>query len=210
MPFYRVSTRRELCNLMSPSTSYDRLFTYRRAQRGQTLVVALAVLFLLLFIGGLFVTTVGRNLVTAGRSRDTSDALALAQAGLDYCNKQLNESPEGADWRPVPTTPQANNDPDYYYLERGFTRVPLQGGRALVRVAYDPHPANPSSQALRIESVGLPGELPPNGSDPTVFITAASQGHLPRLRRELIAYKQFGLLDNGLYVTNKYRSSDPT
>ena len=55
---------------MSPSTPHDRIYTYRRTQRGQTLVVALAVLFLLLFIGGLFVTTIGRNLVTAGRSRD--------------------------------------------------------------------------------------------------------------------------------------------
>jgi hypothetical protein len=196
---------------MSPSTPHHRIVTYHRAQRGQTLIVALAVLFLLLFIGGLFVTTVGRNLVTAGRSRDTSDAQALAQAGLDYCNTQLNTTPEGADWRPVPTTPLSNNDPDYYYLERGFTRVPLSGGRALVRVAYDPHPANPSSQALRIESVGLPGELPAPGQpqDPTIFITVASQSHLPRLRRELVAYKQIGLLDYARYITNKYRSSGP-
>jgi hypothetical protein len=195
---------------MSPSTPHHRnIARYRRSQRGQTLVVALAVLFLLLFIGGLFVTTIGRNIVTAGRSRDTSDAQALAQAGLDYCNKQLNETPEGADWRPVPTPPTANNDPDFFYLERGFTRIPLVGGRTLVRVAYDPHPANPSSQALRIEAVGIPGELPVNGSDPTVFVTAATPGHLPRLRRELIAYKQIGLTDYARFITNKYRSNDP-
>src|SRR5579864_5616819 len=106
-----------------------------RSQRGQTLIVALAVLFILLFIGGFFVTRIARNLVTAGRSRDTQDSQALAQAGLDYCNNQLNNTPDGADWRPTPSAPVNNADPDYYWLERGFTRLPLKGGRALVRVA---------------------------------------------------------------------------
>src|SRR5579859_2194570 len=115
----------------------------RRARRGQTLIVALAVLFIMLFIGGFFVARIARNLVTAGRSRDTQDADALAKAGIEYCNERLNNSPEAADWRPVPTAPVNNTDPDYFWLERGFTRISLSGGRALVRVAYDPNPYNP-------------------------------------------------------------------
>src|ERR1700722_10929599 len=110
-------------------TEYNRAYRRTvRARRGQTLIVALAVLFILLFLGGFLITRIARNLVTAGRSRDTQDAQALAMAALDYCNTQFNSSPEGADWRPVPTTPTNNADPDYFWLERGFSRLPLNGG----------------------------------------------------------------------------------
>ena len=67
---------------------YNRRF--RRAHRGQTLVVALSVLFILLFIGGIFVTRVARNLTDSARGRDLADARALAEAGLKYCDNELN------------------------------------------------------------------------------------------------------------------------
>src|SRR5690242_17428776 len=71
----------------------------RRARRGQTLVIALAVMFILLLIGGVFVTQVARNLAAAARSRDTGGAAAFADAGIKYCDDQLLASPDGADWR---------------------------------------------------------------------------------------------------------------
>ena len=187
----------------------------RRAQRGQTLIVALAVLFLLLFIGGIFIAQIARNLANAGRSRDTQDALAFAEAGVQYCSNELDYSTEGADWRPVPTPPNqitsnsnpadpnGYTDPDYQWLSVGFTRVYFKGGRALVRVSYDPKPDDPRSQYLKIESVGRSGDLG-QGNDPTVFVQA---GNSPRLRRELIAYKQIGLTDYLFFVTNRDRRS---
>ncbi len=172
---------------------------YNRSQRGQTLIIALIVLFALLFLGGVFVTRIARNLQQSGRTQQSGEAAALAQAGLDYCNQELNTSPQGADWRPTPSTPINNQDPDIYWLVRGFSRIPVNGGRALVRVAYDPCPDNPNGSNLVIEAVGRPGALPnPPGSDPTVFVPT---GNSPRLRQELVAYKQIGLTDYGLYVT---------
>lgn len=180
-----------------------------RARRGQTLIVVLAVLFVLLFIGGLFVAQIARNLTAAGRSRDTQTADALADAGINYCDRQLTFSEDGADWRPIPSAPITNGtdtkgvtDPDAYWLQLGFTRVAFNGGRALVRVTYDPHPDDPRSQLLRIESVGRPGDVG-NGSDPTVFV---QNGVAPRLRSEKVAYKRIGLTDYLRFITNKDKS----
>ena len=188
-----------------PATTYKTASRIRRAQHGQALVVALAVLFILLFIGGLFVTRVARNLISAGRARETNGALAFAHAGIDYCNNQLNSSIDGADWRPTPTAPLAAagdvngfRDPDYFWLSKGYSRIPLVGGRALVRVSYDPHPEDPNGQKLKIESLGRSGELAIN--DPTVFVT---NQNAPRLRREQIAYKPIGITDNLRFITDK-------
>lgn len=186
----------------------------RRGHRGQTLIVAIAVIFILLFVGSVFVAQIARNLIAAGRSRDTADAQALAEAAVRYADTQLTSSPEGADWRPAPSPPltaandlQGTTDPDYYWLAgldannqpRGFSRITMAGGRALVRVSYEPHPSDPRSQLLKIEAVGRPGDLA-GGSDPTVFV---QEGNAPQLRRELIAYKQIGITDYLRFITKK-------
>jgi len=80
-------------------------YRMRRAHRGQTLIIALAVLFVLLFIGGLFVVQIARNLTATGRGKDTSNAQSFSEAGINYCANQLTYSEEGADWRPAPTPP---------------------------------------------------------------------------------------------------------
>lgn len=183
---------------MSPQNRQSRQKNrYRPARRGQTLIVAIAVLFVLLFIGGIFVAQVARNLQQAGRSQDVQGAYELAQAGIRHCSSMLETSEDGADWRPAPTPPMPSpndpnglRDPDYFWLVQGFTRINQKGGRSLVRVVYDPHPDDPRSHLLRIESIGRPGEIDP--LDPTVFV---QRGTAPRLRRELIAYKQIGLTD---------------
>lgn len=179
--------------------------TIRRAERGQTLIVALAVLFILLFIGGFFVARVAGNLVNAARSVDTQGADTLAKAGLEFCNQQINTSPEGADWRPTPSTPISNSDPDYYWLEKGFFRYPQRSGRALVRVGYDPNPDNPNGEMLRIEAIGRVGDVSAADNDPTVFV---SNGASPRLRRELVAYKAIGITNFARYITGKERRTE--
>ncbi len=188
--------------LSSRSAAASRYARHQRANRGQTLIVALAVLFILLFIGGIFVVNVARNLSDSARGRDVEDARALAEAGIKYCDNELNGSLDGADWRPQPSAPvgpnNGVNDPDFFWLEKGFTRLPLKGGRALVRVSYDPDPSNPVGQAIKIESVGRTGELDPK--DPTVFVQNQAS---PRLRRELIAYKRLGITDYLRFITDK-------
>ncbi len=180
----------------------------RRARRGQTLIIAIAVMFILLFLGGVFITQIARNLASAARSRDTSSAQAFAELGIRYCDDQLVNSPDGADWRPAPTGPILTpsdplglTDPDYQWLSQGFTRLYSPGGRSLVRIVYDPHPDDPRSQLIRIESIGRSGELG-QGLDPTVFV---QRGNAPQLRREMIGYKQIGLTDYLMYVTHNDR-----
>jgi hypothetical protein len=175
----------------------------RPRNAGQSLVVAVIVLFLLLFVGGIFVALVARNLRGAQRASNVTSSGGFAEAGLRYLDEQLTRSPEGADWRPVPETntdpavPEtiSQQDPDYFWLKRydpatgegGFTRVafggptPSQGnlgGRALVRVTYEPDPPAPTgaptgyvpspvSKYLKLESVGRVGSIDPR--DPTTF-----------------------------------------
>jgi len=72
-------------------------------RRGQALILALAILFLLVVLGGIFITLLIRNLQRVTRQGDADQALTLALAGLQFASQQLRTSPEGADWRPTPT-----------------------------------------------------------------------------------------------------------
>ncbi len=71
-------------------------------EHGQSLILAIIVMFLLVFIGVVFVLLVARNQGRAGRSRDVLEAQYLAEAGIQYADTQLRTSEEGADWRPEP------------------------------------------------------------------------------------------------------------
>jgi len=183
-------------------------YRQRGSRRGQSLIVAVIVMFVLLFIGAVFVGLVARNLLNSGRAKDTVSATQFAEAGIKYADYFLQNSPLGADWRPA-ITPVASlnpNDPDLDWLASGFTRVAMNGGRALIRVTYRPDTndrtytaadtLDPLGKYIKIESVGRVGNLDPN--DPTSFLHTPS----PRLRREYVAYKQIGLTDYLRYVTN--------
>ncbi len=190
----------------------SRHYRTRRAHRGQMLIVALAILFILLFIGGLFVVQIARNLNAASRSKETVNSQSFSEAGINYCVNQLTYSEEGADWRPAPTPPFTSasapngiTDPDFRWLSQGFTRVFFNGGRSLVRVVYEPRADDPRSQYLRIEAVGRPGDISQGDVDPTVFVQSGSLP--PQLRREQVAYVQLGLTDYLFFVTNKDRTA---
>jgi hypothetical protein len=148
----------------SPTQSASRRKLRSRQQRAQSLTVAVIVLFLLLFLAGLFIVLVVNNLRDAKGNSQRVQSNHFAQGGLDYLNDQLVKSAEGADWRPqpdcafnVPCTNLAANDPDYEWLQPitlgptglpkvdsnknvigGFRRISFNGGRALVRVSYRP------------------------------------------------------------------------
>src|SRR5436190_10005498 len=156
---------------------------------GQTLVVALSVMFLLFFMGALFVAMIARNLNRVGQAGDRTSAQALAESGLNWVNTQLTYSELGADWRPSPTWPTPlppafeatrRRDPDYYWLsdqgtyDRPWTRISSGDGRFLIRVDYEPayHSTqvnnqtvfDPLSSHLHIQAVGRPGRIE---DDPT-------------------------------------------
>lgn len=195
-------------------------------QRGQTLIVAIVVLFVMMFMGALFVAIIGRNLENAMRSTRVTDAHYFAEAGIQYADHQLTYSEEGADWRPAPANllPDQCRDPDYQWLRPyaqtestqlnpcgtsiagpsgGYSRVLFEDGRALVRVTYNPRPYTPNdpesgplSRFIKIEAIGRVGKLDPN--DPTLITAAARE-----LRRELVAYKAIGITDYLRFITNR-------
>lgn len=90
-------------------------------QRGQTLVVALIIMGLLLIIGFIFISILSRNIKTAGRMQTRSLENDLSEAGIRYAHSMLLNSESGADWRGTPTYMPTNTaatslDPDIYYL----------------------------------------------------------------------------------------------
>ncbi len=193
-----------------------RLASVLRSQAGQSLILALSVMFLLVFIGGLFIGIVGRNILRAQRSGEVLSVQYLAEAGIRYADHQLTYSEEGADWRPVPDYPAvvieknggpasnasqrpSTDDPDYTWLMEGFSRYSYGKGRFLLRITYDPRPGDPMSKFIKVESIGRMGVVDPN--DPTTF-----QNRQPiRLRKELVAYKPIAITDYARFVTNKDR-----
>lgn len=144
----------------------------RSRQRGQTIIIAMIVLGLLLILGFVFLGIINQSIRQGRNAQTRSEATGLAQAGIEYAHSQLLTSPLGADWRGDLTGPVANgdgtSDPDAFYLrppatnganvltnpDTGaadlggpdglgpFFRVNFDNGRALVRVRYAPSDAN--------------------------------------------------------------------
>ena len=201
----------------------------RRQQAGQSVLIVLAILFLLAFLGALFVLVVIRNLENAQRQNQVLTADYYAQAGLNYANSMLQTSPLGADWRPplqfgtnttdVPgytgvLAAALPNDPDKRWLDQGYSRYNLANGRFLLRITYDPLSATRGANAaagiapaanakyLKIDVVGRQGVV--DSSDPTTYTNSPSE----TLRAERIAYKPIGLVDYARFITNKDNRND--
>jgi hypothetical protein len=203
------------------------LYSFLQGRQGQSLVLALMILFMLVFIGGLFVTLVVKNMGRAARSGQTMSADYLAETGVRYASDQLTYSLDGADWRPVPEdadmviwwelhhkdvpmppTPTGTgfplpDDPDYQWLKQGFCRFTYGGGRFLVRVSYDPRYGDPVSKYIKIESIGRVGVV--DRSDPTTLQLKQPE----RMRVEKIAYKAIGITDYSRFVTNLDHRTEP-
>lgn len=135
-------------------------------QAGQTLIVAILVLGVLLILGFAFAGIISRNVTQTAQSRQRTVASELAEAGIRLAHAQLLNSALGADWRPEPSVwpidPQGlSRDPDALYLRAGtgfgmrsdadavldrggpdglgsYTRFFTERGRYLVRVRYAP------------------------------------------------------------------------
>jgi hypothetical protein len=177
---------------------------YRSTERGQTLVIALLVSFVLLVLGGVFITVIARNILNVQQARERLRADYFAESGLQFAIDQLVRSEFGADWRPIPDNITNPDDPDYFWLKPynpadgtgGFTRINLEGGRALIRVSYQQSGPVHRQPVIKIESIGRVGIVDPN--DPTTFKLA------DRTRRaERVAYLQIGTIDYLRFVMNK-------
>ena len=96
-------------------------------RRGQTIVIALIMLGIILLLGFVFLGVLSHNINNGGRFQKRSVSQELAEAGLRYAHNQMLTGAQGADWRglPTPPTPRADlgatitSDPDAL-----FTRMP--------------------------------------------------------------------------------------
>jgi hypothetical protein len=208
----------------------------KKSRRGQTLILALAILFLLVILGAIFVTTLLRNLTRVTRQGKTDEALTLAMAGLQYASNQFKTSVDGADWRPAPaeplwrypggTVPQRELDPDYEWLSdngafaRPFVRFGTGRGRFLLRVTFEPtleaqsaagsgNQVQQNSGMIHIESIGRPGEFDAN--DPSFLNdpTAKRGTASASSYRKVEAYVPIGLLDQLWWITNHTNEQGP-
>lgn len=71
-------------------------------RRGQTLVIAIMVMFILAVVAAVFIALVARNMFRSERSSRADSVAQIAEAGIRYADEMLTTSEEGADWRPVP------------------------------------------------------------------------------------------------------------
>jgi hypothetical protein len=65
-------------------------------------VIALLVSFVLLVLGGVFITVIARNILNVQQARERLRADYFAESGLQFAIDQLVRSEFGADWRPDP------------------------------------------------------------------------------------------------------------
>ncbi len=93
----------------------------RQRERGQTIIIAMVVLGILLILGFVFIGIIDKNQKTAFTQSNRSIANDLALGGIRFAHQQLLQSELGADWRGTPTSlsntsSTATLDPDVYYL----------------------------------------------------------------------------------------------
>lgn len=202
-------------------------------ERGQSLVLAIIVMFLLVFIGVVFVLLVARNQGRAGGARDRLAAQYLAEAGINYADTMLRTSEKGADWRPAPdnigfdrlgVVPNANladiaaNHPDFKWLR---PYAPVETAVPGVADAMGPT-GGFTSFTMGEGRYLLRVTYNPDADDPmSKYIKIEAIGRigvvdekdpttwegLKRLRRELTAYKPIGLTDYLRFETNKEKRS---
>lgn len=198
----------------------------KRRQQGQTLIMALIILGVLLVLGFVFLGIVNRSIASGGRAQQRSVATDLAEAGVRFAHGQMLTSEAGADWNPAPTAPLNAGDPDFSWLRPAaggsdfggpdglgaFTRVDFSQGRALIRVRYAPSDANifditpngplrtpgRARSYLMVESIGRPGRVRAN--DPTTTLQRTNIES-----RKVVAFVSIGIIEHARFITNRDR-----
>jgi len=198
------SMKREgvMCNCVkfwkATSRSNCALRFTRYSRRGQAVLLATLVMFVVAAVGAGFILFVQSSMNLSQRARQEEEAFLLARAGLLFADRQLTE--KGADWRPSVMVAfdefersrgwhRPDKDNDWYgkYAARQITdllgRIQGAGGAFLLKVKYVPE-----QQVIKIISIGRPAPNSP------VF-------------RRLVAYKP--LPTDWIWVTADGDDQDP-
>lgn len=205
-----------------------------RPQAGQTLVMALFVLGILLIVGFVFIAVINQTIKRTSVAGQRSAASDLADAGVRFAHNQLLTSVQGADYRLAPTGPISPRDPDADFLQLdpdgnpnngdqggpdgfgSYSRVNFANGRALVRVRYAP-----SDPAMFVSN---PQGALPNPTKANSYLIIESVGKVGRINandpttllgadkresRKLIGFVSIGMLESARFIHNKDRVNRP-
>lgn len=76
--------------------------THRPNRAGQTLIIAVMVMFIVALVAAVFIGLVARNLFRSERYSNIDEVTQIAEGGIRYADRMLTTSEDGADWRPAP------------------------------------------------------------------------------------------------------------
>ncbi len=124
------------------------------ATRGQTLVIAIMVMFILATVGAVFIAMVARNLFRGQRFSDIDVVAQLAEAGVRYADTMLTTCEDGADWRPRPDNDGVVVNPDRT-VQFGSDGRPLPDPNW--QASYDQFPDFQWTRAYWPEELGYAG-----------------------------------------------------
>lgn len=169
----------------------ERMLMNRSRQQGQTLIIAILILGVLLILGVAFAGIISRNITETGRSAQRTVASDLSQAGIKFAHDQMLNGSLGADWRPANTALTVDGagftkDPDALYLRPG------------------------SGFFVEVDPVGKPGYLVEDLGGPDYLGAYSRVGFgkgrsLLRVRYSPSAYDAFGASTGALRDAGKAR-----
>ncbi|MEI6520480.1 MAG: hypothetical protein WCO98_10670, partial [bacterium] len=183
--------------------------------QGQALIIAVIVLFLLVGLGGYFVSLINASLVQSARQNDKRQLDEITRAGLDLARNQLRFSSAGADWRPD-DGPDPNNV-GWIRYDKGFYKLTVTYGPQATIDNNNPFGQNISDSyikisvdsALALQNPPDPGMEATAGTDEYQAYLKGFQNPQRFLRRSIAAMIPIGLTDNLIWLTNIDGSSDP-
>ena len=206
-----------------------------RREQGQSLILAVIVILLLVLIGSLFVLSLAGNIQNTERGTETVKTRSLADAGIEYADRQIVHGPQGVDWRPPPPPLEITDTPQLYWDEyemlRGwhepsthspvgvpFTKFPSPGPD--VEATDEPPIGDEGYFLLKVEYIEPPNPQHPEPAPwsladlshaPALKITAIGRSfEAPFVHHTRVVYKPIGLTRYLWFVTNRDRDTRPT
>ncbi|HEY3415522.1 MAG TPA: hypothetical protein VGM23_01445 [Armatimonadota bacterium] len=185
---------------------------HRRASRGQALIIAVLVMFILTGLAGVFIAMINSAMIHAARAEERLKLTKVLQSGLEHAKNEILFSQDGADWRPA-AGPDLNN-PGWIKAPDGFYKINVSYGPHSEISASNPFAANPLDRFLTIKvEARFALENPPRMQDPADSVADDyRKGFLNPKRfisRKVVALVPLGLPDYMRWFTNLDGKADP-
>lgn len=185
----------------------------RYASRGQALIMAVLIMFLIAGLAGLFIAMINQALVQSARAVDRAKLDEVALAGLHHVQKQLQYSIDGADWRPEAGPDQANRG--WIYYAGAFYKINLSYGPRTEISATNPFRANPLDRLMKIDieaRFALDHSPQLDDMDNPAMPSYLTGYRNPKrfLTRKITAFMPSPLTDYVRWITNISGSTEPS